>query len=113
VRRFIQEAARTDILGQYQHYLGHYVPAVADRFLDAVNESIDSVVAMPDAGTPKQFDNPRLKGLRTWSVKGFDEFRIYYLISDDLLIVVRVLHGRRDVRSLLEEPDDVEGAPID
>jgi plasmid stabilization system protein ParE len=43
-------------------------------------------------------------------VKGFDEFRIYYLLRRDTLIVVRVLHSKRDVAAILEkqvidEPD--------
>jgi plasmid stabilization system protein ParE len=35
-------------------------------------------------------------------VKGFDEFRIYYLVEDDLIKVLRILHGRRDIASILE-----------
>ena len=106
MKRLIQEAARGDILGQYQHYLELGVYEVADRFLDAVNDAVDAVVKMPDAGAPKHFENPHLKGLRTWPVKGFDDFRIYYLTSDDLLMVVRVLHGKRDVQSILDGQDD-------
>ena len=54
------------------------------------------------AGTPKLVANVQLKGLRTWSVRGFDGFRIYYLVQDDLIKVIRVLHGKRDIASILE-----------
>jgi toxin ParE1/3/4 len=60
---------------------------------------------MPLGGAPKASANPQLGGLRTWPVKGFDEFRIYYLLQSDLLIVVRVLHDKRDIDSLLAAQD--------
>ena len=103
MKRFIQEAARTDILGQYQHYLNLGISEVAERFLVAVNEAIDAVVAMPDAGAPKHFENPQLEGLRTWPIKGFDEFRVYYITNPKTIIVVRILHGKRDVQSIMDE----------
>jgi toxin ParE1/3/4 len=67
-----------------------------------VNEAVDAVVATPNAGAPKQLENPHLAGLRTWPVQSFDEFRVYYLVRNDFLTVVRVLHGRRDIGSLLQ-----------
>ncbi len=33
---------------------------------------------------------------------GFDDFKIYYLTSPDLLTVVRILHGERDIEATLE-----------
>ena len=60
------------------------------------------LLSMPLAGTPKPVANVELKGLRTWSVRDFDEFRIYYLVQGDLINVVRVLHRKRDIASILE-----------
>lgn len=57
----------------------------------------------PSAGSPRQLHNPALAGLRTWTVKGFDQFRIYYVASQDTLTVVRVLHGKRDISAILEK----------
>jgi plasmid stabilization system protein ParE len=62
-------------------------------------------MAMPESGAPRATANPRLSGLRTWPVKGFDQFRIYYLAQPDQLIIVRVLHDRRDTDTLLEVQD--------
>ncbi len=63
----------------------------------------------PGAGPPKFFDNPLLAGLRSWSVKGFDDFHVYYLVQAETLTIVRVLHGKRDLGTILgsqelEEP---------
>jgi toxin ParE1/3/4 len=45
--------------------------------------------------------NPALVGLRTWSIDGFDAMKIYYLVEEDELRIVRILHGRRDVERIL------------
>jgi plasmid stabilization system protein ParE len=107
VRRFIQAAAEEDILHQIEWYAQQGVPAVARRFQASVLEAVDALSASPEAGTPKFIDNPRLAGLRSWPVKGFRAFRIYYLVQPEVLIVVRVLHGKRDVADILgnQEPE--------
>ena len=57
---------------------------------------------MPDAGPPKTTSNRRLAGLRSWPIKEFDEFRAYYLVHPELLTVVRVPHGKRDIGTILD-----------
>jgi toxin ParE1/3/4 len=49
--------------------------------------------------------------LRAWPVKGFEDFRIYYLQRPGEAAVVRILHGRRDIGSILEDErgDGAEG----
>ena len=47
-------------------------------------------------------NNVRLAGLRSWPVKGFSDIRIYYLASEKLVRIVRVLHGKRDIPFMLE-----------
>jgi toxin ParE1/3/4 len=103
VTRFIQSSAENDILAQVEWYAERELPDVARRFFVAAYEAIDGLAAMPLAGAPKHLDNPRLEGLRTWPVKGFDLFRVYYLARPDLLTVIRVLHERRDIRGILED----------
>jgi toxin ParE1/3/4 len=81
-------------------------PDVAFRFLDAVDDSIEQLLDMPHIGAPRHFRTPALVGLRSWPVKDFEDIRIYYLLLPDLLRVVRVLHGRRDIQTILEQNDD-------
>jgi hypothetical protein len=38
----------------------------------------------------------------SWPVKGFEAIRIYYVEVPGCLRVVRILHGKRDVRRILE-----------
>jgi plasmid stabilization system protein ParE len=105
VNLFIQEAAEQDILRQIEWYAERGLPAIARRFHAAALDAIDALVAMPAAGLPKLTSNPHLSGLRSWPIKGFDEFRVYYLARPELLIVVRVLHGKRDIGTILESQE--------
>ena len=57
---------------------------------------------MPGVGAPRHLQNPKLEGLRSWPVYGFPAQRVYYLHDKNQLRIVRVLHGKRDIRSLLE-----------
>jgi toxin ParE1/3/4 len=108
VKLTIRPAARQDILHQYRHYLTLDLPHVAERFLASVENSIDALMAAPKAGSPRHFANPLLAGLRSWPVKGFEEFRIYYLERPCEVAVARILHGRRDIGAILEDERDDE-----
>ena len=93
------------MLRQVEWYAGQGLPDIARRFHAAALEAIDDLLAMPEAGAPRPTGNPRLAGLRSWSVKGFDEFRVYYQMKAGLLTIVRVLHGKRDTVAILQGQD--------
>ncbi len=101
MKSVIRSAARRDILDQFLYLIDQNVPHVAERFIDAVDKTIAKLTKRPRIGAPKKLNDPRLKGLRAWPVRGFEAVRIYYLISEDVLRVVRVLHGKRDIDRLL------------
>jgi len=53
-------------------------------------------------GASRPLRNPTLSGLRSWAVKGFEDILIFYVVQPDALRIVRVLHGRRDIKKTLE-----------
>jgi toxin ParE1/3/4 len=63
----------------------------------------NNCASIPGIGTPKALQNPALAGLRSWPVKGFSAIRVYYLTSEKMLRIVRVLHGKRDINPMLED----------
>ena len=83
-------------------------PEAAFRFMDAVEESVQKLLGMPNMEAPREIGNPALKGLRFWPVVGFDEILIFYVVHGDMLRVIRVLHGKRDLDRILnkESADD-------
>jgi toxin ParE1/3/4 len=108
MRLSVRPSARTDVRNQIEYYLELGLPHVADHFELAVGSAIRAAIKRPNAGSPRRFHNPALAGLRTWTVKGFDQFRVYYMASQDRLTVVRVLHSKRDVTAILENHDSGE-----
>ena len=46
-------------------------------------------------------NNPRIQNLRSWPVAGFEAIRIYYALEADAMHIIRILHGKRDVRRIL------------
>lgn len=102
MKHVIRPAARDDIIRQFRYYLLAGAVEAATHLLDAVEESIEAMCRMPHSGAPKFLKNPSLAGLRSWAVKGFDDILIFYVVQPDAIRVVRVLHGRRDVKRILE-----------
>jgi toxin ParE1/3/4 len=78
---------------------------VGHRYLNSANQAFEELARMPGLGSPQEFDNPDLAGLRCWRVPGFEKHLIYYLTLEDGIKIVRVLHGARDVRGILEAED--------
>ena len=79
MKLFLQSAAENDILIQFEWHAKKALFDIARRFRAAVNEAVKALIATPAAGALRRIDNPRLTGLRTWPVNGFDEFKVYLL----------------------------------
>lgn len=105
MKLFVQEAAEQDILRQIEHYAEQGLSEIAQRFGAGIVVSLNILIEQPEIGSPRGTCNPHLAGLRSWPVKGFEDFRIHYLLQPDLLVVVRVLHGKQDTDGLLRTFD--------
>lgn len=55
------------------------------------------LLTRPKIGAPRSIRKSALKGLRSWPVDGFEEFLIFYVVQVELLRIVRILHGKRDL----------------
>ena len=99
----IRSIAQDDIIRQYRYYLVHEdSPVTAERFVAQIQNTVKRVCKTPKIGQPKILKNPKLTGLRSWPVDGFPAIRIYYVIRDAGLLIIRVLHTKRDINPLLE-----------
>jgi hypothetical protein len=56
----------------------------------------------PHVGPRYSSSNPRIQNLRSWPIAGFEAIRIYYALEEDAMHVIRILHGKRDVRRILQ-----------
>ncbi|MGD0732713.1 MAG: type II toxin-antitoxin system RelE/ParE family toxin [Terracidiphilus sp.] len=77
---------------------------IAERFLDAVDGLTQRLASLPQMGTPCRFSNPLLRNVRWSPVPGYRKWLVFYQASDDSIEVIRILHGARDIASILD-PD--------
>src|SRR5688500_7745484 len=79
-------------------YLRRRNPELGLRFANNVRETCEYLSENPFIGRPR----PDLGvGMRSWPVKEFRRYLIFYVPSDTHLQVMRVLHGSRNVSSEL------------
>jgi len=70
--------------------------------LDAVRRTVESLREHPFVGPRYASSSPQLENLRSWPVAGFEAIRIYYLLDEDAIHIIRILHGKRDVKRMLD-----------
>ena len=100
-RRLIRPTIIGRDLSQMAVYLGEDDPEVGLRFLDAAEETIEGLAQGIMSGCPCEFKKPELANLRCWPVKGFRNHLIFFREQGETITLVRVLHGARDLETLL------------
>ncbi len=75
------------------------------RFFDAARKTIAKLAQNPRMGNSYLVSNSRLQGLRKSRIKGFEKYLIFYLISEEILTVVRIIHAARDIPTILEKEE--------
>lgn len=99
-----RQAARDDLIRQFRYYLVTLkLPEIAIRFKEAARKTAGAIREQPRAGPLHPVRNPQLKNLRSWPVPGFEAMRFYFLVEDETIQVIRILHGKRNVRQILEQ----------
>ena len=101
---FRRDQALSD-LADHAFYLAQDDSDVADRFLDAFENTVERLSQMPYIGTTYPSQNPACFGLRRWAIKGFEKYLIFYLVFGDAVDIIRVLHTSRDLERILAEDE--------
>jgi toxin ParE1/3/4 len=83
-------------------YIGQKSPAAAQRFVDASDRTFALLADQPRLGRVYAPDNPQLTAMRCLAVDDFPRYLIFYRLAGATVEVVRVLHGARDLMSILE-----------
>ncbi len=98
----LRRAEAIQDLEDISDYLASRSPATAIRFLDAAEQTFGDLEAMPGLGAVCPLQNPQMQGVRQWQVKGFPRYVIIYRPLNGGVEILRVLHGSRDISSILE-----------
>jgi len=103
VRRLVvRPEAEADIDAAAAFYASEENVELGLAFYEAVDQTFEALVGQPHLGSVQQWVASRLRGCRRWAVaKPFDVHQVFYLVSESTIEVVRVLHGARDLPSLL------------
>lgn len=91
----LTEQAEAD-LDELWAYIAARRPDAADRMVDAILESSRSHARFPGMGLLREDVRP---GLRCFVVS---PYVIYYRPVEDTIEILRILHGARDVRRLID-----------
>jgi toxin ParE1/3/4 len=101
-RLFVSPRADQDIDEQFA-YIAQDDLATAVRFLEAASQTFDDLLALPFKGTVRHFTRAELADLRLWFVQGFEKHLIFYRVTSEAVIIVRVLHSSRNLERVLKE----------
>lgn len=95
--------AQTDVNEQFEYLSKEAGIAVAERFFTSVTETICWLSTTPDIGRSREFNNRELVGIRSFSVRDFDQYLIFYQSADGFIFILAVLHGARDLEAIFIE----------
>jgi len=99
-RRIVKRrAAVTDLLEHFV-YIGEDSEEAAQRFFERAKETFRLLASQPEMGRRMHYRNPILTGIRTFPVRDFEKYLIFYRPLRDGIEVVRVVHGARDLPTL-------------
>ena len=95
-----------DLIRQMDWYRDQAGPEIAERFVDAVEATLNVLVRLPDLGRARFQKWPELVGIRSFRIhKPFNRFLIFYRHDDSTLFAERLICGGRDLpKRLLVSP---------
>ncbi len=84
-------------------YIAQDSVETAQRFFDAVEATFRQIRERPMAYARFEFDHPRLMDVRKCSVQGFASHLVFFRVDADMVEIIRVLHGARDIPEALRK----------
>lgn len=87
-------------LAEIADHLAQQSPQAALDFLEAAEAACCRIADFPEIGGIYETLNRRLQGLRVWPIPKFEQYLIFYRLRSEIVDVVHVLHGARDLEHL-------------
>jgi len=95
------DAAISDMLEQAEWYEQQANSDLSKQWEEAASSTIIRLVQRPYSGAPCRFKSDSLRGLRRVTVAGFSKHLVFYRIENNSVVILRVIHGARDLERLL------------
>ena len=77
-------------------HIAAYDPSAAARFIGAFNEAVQWLAEAPIKAARLEIEGLG-PDLRKWQIRGFPNYLLPHLAGDDVIEIVRVVDGRRDL----------------
>lgn len=100
-RYVVRPKADQDLDDQAFYYATEASPDVGHRFLFSAHETFSLLSTQPEMGWNPKPRHSGLKGLRLFRVSGFEKILILYRPLENVVEILRVIHGSRNVLRLL------------
>jgi toxin ParE1/3/4 len=99
-RLTLSEAAAADIVEQADWYQQQSGTQLAKRWEKAVTAALLHIMNSPRAGALSSFQHAELKNVRRVLIPGFPKHLIFYQLRKSEILILRIIHGARDLESL-------------
>jgi len=96
----LSDSAVADILEQADWYGVQCGQRLERRWEKAGTSALLRIVRNPGAGTPCTFRRGELRDVRRVTIAGFSKHLLFYRVHGTEILILRVLHGARDLESL-------------
>lgn len=96
----LSDAAALDILEQADWYEEQSGSRLAKRWERAVASGLIFLARNPLSGAPCRFRSTELQDIRRIPISGFPKHLMFYRVSPAGVLVLRIVHGARDLETL-------------
>ena len=86
----------------FPYYLAEDDEEIAQKFLDACDETFEFLAENRLAGSIRNFKNVKLSEVRMWRVKGYKKYLIFYQPLENGVKILHVLHSATDYNRAFE-----------
>lgn len=87
-----------DIIEEVEYLARQAGPEVATRWHRALDQTIQMLLRHPYIG--RQRTDLRPPGIRSWRVKNFRRWLIFYAVRENTIVLLRVRYGMMDLSAL-------------
>ena len=98
MKRAVRPRFYLDITEGELWLLEHAGSEVADRWHESLWTTIEFLESHPFVGRERL--DLKHKGIRSWRIKGFERWLIFYGVRDDFIVLYRVVSGTTDLFKL-------------
>jgi toxin ParE1/3/4 len=97
----LSEAAAADITDLAQWYADRSDDKLSKKWERAVTTALLRIVDFPKSGPLCRFNAIDLQEVRRMAIAGFPKHLVFYRVENDSVLILRIVHGARDLEKLL------------